>query len=252
MVSFGFLGTPTTIPLEEYTLLAKFGFNSLGNITDNYHNEHYVFLPSVYGNNIPNSEKKVTNICRFLNVDAVVEPGLNSILNINLKADVVILHDKQATFFQAKSSQEGLNTYKDRYFKRELDPFYSKRGNSKFFKEKVGLQETYKAPGAIYLTTKYGDSSLPKFLREFSDWIGFSINEDYDKLLQVLLRAREPISSKVLQKVFHDSYVMERVTHWGSIYPINVKDGYVQLRRQIPPEREAGRASSKERNTCTR
>lgn len=231
MVSFGFLGTPTTISIEEYQVLASFGFNSLGEISDNYHNEHYVFLPSVYGSSIPNSEKKVTNVCRFLEVDAIVEPGINSVLNITLKADVVILHGAMATYFQAKSSIEGLQIYESRYFGRKLNPFYKKGEKYQEFKDRSMLQQTYDAPGAIYLNTKYGDSSLPKFLREFSEWINLPVKEDYNKILQVLLRATKPLSAKVLQKVFHDSYVMERVTHWGSIYPINVKDGYVQLRQ---------------------
>lgn len=233
MVSFGFLGTPTTISIKEYQMLAKFGFNAQGQISDNFHNKHYAFLPDVSRKSLPNSEKKVTNICRFLNVDTIVEPGVNSILNITLKADVVILHGEYATYFQAKSSIEGMENYQTKYFGMSLSPFYQKGGRYQDFKEKSELSESYPAPGALYLNTKYGDSSLPKFLRKFSEWVNIPVKEDYQKLLTVMLRATKPLSAKILEQAFRsDSYVMERVTHWGTIYPIDIKDGYVQLRRQ--------------------
>ena len=248
MVSFGFLGTPTTVSFKEYQILSGFGFNPVGDISNNFHNEHYVFLPSVYKRNTRNSEKKITNICRFLDADAIVESGVNSVLNIKLKADIVILHGKLATYFQAKSSPEGLQSYETKYFGKQLKPFSS---TCPQYKGRTNLQESYGAPGGVYLNTQYGDSSLPKFLREFSEWAGLSIKEDYNKLLQVLLKAKQPISSKVLQKVFHDSYVMERVTQWGSIYPINVSEGYVQLKRQ-KSGREAGRTETSESYTYSR
>lgn len=248
MASFEFLGTPKTISLKEYQILSGFGFNLVGDISDNFHNEHYVFLPSVYKRDSYNSEKKITNICRFLDVDAIVESGVNSVLNIKLKADIVILHGDSATYFQAKSSTEGLQRYETKYFGKQLKPFSL---TCPQYKGRANLQESYEAPGGVYLNTQYGESSLPKFLREFSEWVGFSIKGDYDKLLQVLLKAKQPISSRVLQKVFHDSYVMERVTQWGSIYPINVSEGYVQLRRQRSG-REAGRTGTSKSYTCSR
>lgn len=248
MASFGFLGTPKTISIKEYRILSRFGFNMVGDISDNFHNQHYVFDLSGYEARTFNSEKRIVNICRFLDAKTVVESGINSLLNVKLKADVIILNGDKATYFQAKSSTEGLETYRTKYFGRQLYPFSS---TCPQYKGRANLDETYEAPGAVYLNTKYGDFSLSEFLREFSDWIGFSIKEDYNKLLQFLLKAKQPVSSKVLTKLFHDSHVMERVTQIGSIYPINVKEGYVQLRRQRP-KREAGRTSSKERNTCTR
>lgn len=248
MVSFGFLGTPKTISLKEYQILSRFGFNLVGDISDNFHNEHYVF--DLRGSDVRTfkSEKKIVNVCRFLDAESVVESGVNSVLNIKLKADVVILHGDLATYFQAKSSTEGLQSYETKYFGKQLKPFSLACPQ---YKGRANLQESYEAPGAVYLNTQYGESSLPKFLREFSEWVGFSIKEDYDKLLQVLLKAKQPISSKVLQKVFHDSYIMERVTQWGSIYPINVSEGYVQLKRQRPG-REAGRIETSESLTYSR
>lgn len=231
MVSYGFLGTPLTIPIKEYKILAKFGFNLVGDISDNFHNVHYVFLPSVYKKNTLNSEKKVTNICKFLEVDAIVESGVNSILNTRLKADVVILHGEFATYFQAKSSLEGLQSYQAKYLNKQLHPFSK---NCPQHKGRVNLQNTYDAPGVVYLNTKYGESSLPKFLEEFSKWVNLPVKADYDKLLQILLRTEKPLSLKVLQKVLHDADVMERVSHWGSIYPINIAGGYVQLKKQRP------------------
>ena len=251
MVSFGFLGTPKTISIGEYEMLAKFGLNSLAEVTDDFHNRHYVFRPDVYAKEKINTEKKVTNISKFLSVDLVVESGVNSILNTNVKADVILLHGKSATYFQSKSSEEGLQGYKSKYFGKRLYPFYQKGERYQNFEEKSKLQKSYDAPGAVYLNTRYGESSLPKFLKEFSDWVGLSIKADYDKLLQVLLRAEKPLSSKILQKVFHDSYVMEKVTHWGTIYPISVSGGYVQLKRQRPG-REASRIETSESHTCLR
>lgn len=250
MVSFGFLGEPKTITFEEYQMLAKFGLNSLAEVTDNFHNRHYIFRPNIYGKEKLNTEKKVTNVTRFLEADLVVESGINSVLNTNLKADVIIIHGggKLATYFQSKSSAVGLQKYNEKYFGMKLNPFYQKGEKYEDFEERTRLQESYEAPGAVYLNTA-GENTLPEFLKKFSDWVGLPVKEDYQKLLNVLLTATKPISSKILQKVFHDSSVMEKVTHLGTIHSINVSDGYVQLRKQRP-RKETGRTGTSESYTC--
>lgn len=252
MVSFGFLGTPKTVSTEEYEMLAKFGLNSLAEVTNNFHNRHYVFRPNIYEKVKVNTEKKVTNISKFLEVELVVESGVNSILNTNLKADVILIHGggKLATYFQSKSSETGLLRYKEKYLGMELDPFYQKGEKYNDFEERNQLQGSYEAPGAVYLSTD-GENTLPEFLKEFSDWVGLPVKEDYQKLLNVLLAATKPLSSKILQKVFRDAYIMGKVTHLATIHSINVSEGYVQLRRQRPG-REAGRTGTSESYTCTR
>lgn len=243
MVSFGFLGTPKTISIEEYEMLAKFGLNSLAEVTDSFHNRHYVFRPNIYKKVKVNTEKKVTNISKFLEVDLVVESGVNSILNTNLKADVILIHGggKLATYFQSKSSDTGLQKYKEKYLGMELDPFYQKGEKYNDFEERNQLQKKYEAPGAVYLSTD-GKNTLPEFLKEFSEWVDLPVKEDYQKLLNVLLAATKPLSSKILQRVFHDSNVMEKVTHLGTIHFIDVSEGYVQLKR---------RKAKAESNTCS-
>lgn len=232
MVSFGFTGTPNIISLEEYQGLSRFGFNSVGDISEEFHNNHYVFLPGVYGSYLPGNEKRVTNICKFLKVDSVVEPGQNSILNITLKADVVLIYGDKVVYFQAKSSIDGANKYAEKYLGRSLNPLFNKLDafrSPKDLSEQVqkipNAKESYLAPGVVYLNTKYGDSTLPIFLKEFSEWIDIPVREDYQKLLGVIQKSPKPLSIRVLQKIFHDSNVMRSVTHLSSIYPINIVQG---------------------------
>ncbi len=224
MVSFGFKGTPNVISLEEYESLSKFGFNSIGDISEKFHNNHYVFLPGAYGSYLPGNEKKITNICKFLKVDSVVEPGQNSILNITLKADIVLICGDKVVYFQAKSSMMGANSYTSKYADSQLNPFFSKP-NDKQPPLVLSIKESYPAPGVVYLNIKHGDSSLPIFLKEFSEWINIPVRDDYQKLLGVIQKSTKPLSIRVLQKIFHDSNVMRSVTHLSSIYPINIVQG---------------------------
>lgn len=245
MVSFGFAGTPNVISLKEYQSLSRFGFNPVGDISEIFHNKHYVFLPHGKENRTRNSEKKVTNICKFLKVDSIVEPGQNSILNITLKADVVIISGDKVFYFQAKSSVEGVNKYLTKYSGKELSPLHnkvdkyrSKKNLDEQIQEIPNAKERYPAPGVVYLNTKYGDSSLPTFLKEFSQWLDLPIREDYQKLLGVIRNSPKPLSIRVLQKVFHDNNVMRSVTHLSSIHPISVVQGdcvyYVRQKERQP------------------
>ena len=232
MASFGFSGTPNVISLKEYQSLSRFGFNSVGDISEVFHNVHYIFLADGKEDRTRNSEKKVTNICKFLEVKSVVEPGQNSVLNIALKADVVVISADKVVYFQAKSSLEGVNKYLAKYSGKELSPLYNKLDEYRS-KKNLGEQirhipkakERYYAPGVVYLNTKYGNSTLPMFLKEFSDWIGIPVREDYQKLLGIMQKSPKPLSMRVLQKIFHDSNVMRSVTHLSSIYPISVVQG---------------------------
>ena len=238
MVSFGFAGTPNIIDLEEYQSLSRYGFNSAGDISEEFHNRHYVFLPGVYGSYLPGNEKRVTNICKFLKADSVVETGLNSILNITLKADVVVIYGNKAVYFQAKSSLAGMSSYLTKYEGRKLKPLFNK-GDIYRSKEQIrqipNTEESYSAPGCVYLNMKNGDSTLPQFLKEFSKWVGLPVREDYQKLLGVIRNSPKPLSIKVLQKISHDNNVMRSVTHLSSIYPINIVQGdcvhYVRQRQ---------------------
>ena len=245
MVSFGFSGTPNTISLQEYQSLSKLGFNSLGDISEVFHNDRYVFLPGDFGCYLPGNEKKVTNICKFLKVDSVIETGQNSILNINLKADIVIICDNTVVYFQAKSSLEGARNYLKKYSGRQIKPFFNKKDRYRTNEELRGqirgipdVKESYPAPGVVYLDTKSGDSTLPMFLKEFSEWIGLPVREDYQKLLGVIQKCPKPLSIRVLQKVFHDNNVMKSVTHLSSIHPISIVQGdcvyYAKQKEKLP------------------
>jgi hypothetical protein len=225
MVSFGFTGTPNVIGLEEYQSLSRFGFDSVGDISEKFQNDYYVFLPSGYGGHLPNNEKKVTNICRFLEVDSVVEPGQNSILNINLKADVVLICGDKVVYFQAKSSMVGASKYIEKYANWQLNPFFSRSSDNILEEQFRHIKESYLAPGVVYLDTKHGASTLPTFLKEFSEWIGIPVRDGYQKLLGVIQKSPKPISIRVLQKIFHDSNVMKSVTHLSSIHPISIVQG---------------------------
>lgn len=245
MVSFGFTGTPNVISLKEYQSLSRFGFNPLGDISEIFHNVHYVLLADGKEDRTKNSEKKVTNICKFLKVNSIVEPGQNSVLNIALKADVILISAEKVIYFQAKSSVEGVNKYLAKYSGKELSPLYNKLDEYRS-KKNLGEQirhipkakESYPAPGVVYLNTKYGDSTLPMFLKEFSEWIGLPVREDYQKLLGVIQKSPKPLSIRVLQKVFHDNNVMRSVTHLSSIHPISVVQGdcvyYVRQKEREP------------------
>ena len=245
MVSFGFSGTPNTISLQEYQSLSKLGFNSLGYISEVFHNDHYIFLPGNYGGDLPNNEKKVTNICRFLEVDSIIEPGQNSILNITLKADIVVICDNKVIYFQAKSSLEGARNYLEKYSGRQLKPLFNKKDRyrtkeelRKQIREIPGVKDSYSAPGVVYLNTKSGDSTLPIFLKEFSEWVNLPVREDYQKLLGVIQNSSKPLSVRILQKVFGDNNVMKSVTHLSSIHPINIVQGdcvcYVKQKEKQP------------------
>lgn len=245
MVSFGFSGTPNVISLKEYQSLSRFGFNPVGDISEVFHNRHYVFLPGKYGNYLPGNEKRVTNICKFLEVDSVVEPGQNSILNITLKADIVIICGEKVVYFQAKSSLEGVKSYLQTYSGRQLNPLFNKKDKyrsnkelSEQIQEIPDVRESYPAPGVVYLSIKSGDSTLPMFLKEFSEWVGLPVRDDYQKLLGVIQKSSKPLSVRVLQKIFHDSNVMRSVTHLSSIHPISVVQGdcvyYVRQKERQP------------------
>ena len=240
MVSFGFAGTPNTIGLEEYQSLSRYGFNSVGDISEEFHNRHYVFLPGVYGSYLPGNERRVTNICKFLEADSVIETGLNSILNITLKADVVVICENKAVYFQAKSSLTGMNCYSAKYSGRQLNPLFHKGDvyRKKQIRQIPDAKESYSAPGCVYLSMKEGDSTLPQFLKEFSKWVGLPVREDYQKLLEVISNSPKPLSIRVLQKISHDNNVMRSVTHLSSIYPINIVQGdcvhYVRQKDRQP------------------
>ena len=245
MVSFGFSGTPNTISLQEYQSLSKLGFNSLGDISEVFHNDHYVFLPGEWGCCIPNNEKKVTNICKFLKVDSVIEPGQNSILNVTLKADIVVISDNKVIYFQTKSSLYGARKYLEKYSGRQLKPLFNKKDRYRTkeelreqIREIPGVKESYSAPGVVYLNTKSEGSTLPIFLKEFSEWVNLPVREDYQKLLGVIQNSSKPLSVRILQKVFGDSNVMKSVTHLGSIHPINIVQGdcvyYVKQKEKLP------------------
>jgi|SRR4028118_642130 hypothetical protein len=240
MVSFGFAGTPNIIDLEEYQSLSRYGFNSVGDISEEFHNRHYVFLPGVYGSYLPGNEKRVTNICKFLKADSVVETGLNSILNITLKADVAVICGNKAVYFQAKSSLAGMNCYLTKYSGRQLKPLFNKgdiyrKGQ---IRQIPNIKESYSAPGCVYLSMKDGDFTLPQFLKEFSKWVGLPVRDDYQKLLGVIRNSPKPLSIRVLQKISHDNNVMRSVTHLSSIYPINIVQGdcvhYVRQKERQP------------------
>lgn len=229
MVSFGFIGKPTTISLQEFKTLECLGFNEKGELTTEFHNDFYVFMylgGSDYGTIFSTSEKKVSNVCRFLTLDSVVEPGINSLLNISLKADIVLVHRDSATFFQVKSSIEGMKKYQEKYLGKQLSTSGFKES---VFNQLPNIPDSYLAPGCMYLNSKQGEETLPTFLNALSEWLNIPLNPEYDKILKVLSNAKTPYPVKVLQRIFNDKEIMVKVDQCRSIHPIRVVNGYVQL-----------------------
>lgn len=230
MVSFGFIGKPSTISLQDFKVLESLGFNEKGELTTEFHNEFYVFMylrGNEYGTISNTSEKKVSNVCRFLKINSVIEPGLNSLLNIVLKADIALVHNKCVTFFQVKSSLEGMKKYQEKYLGKHFSASGFKRSS---FNNLPNLAENYLAPGCIYLNTK-GEETLPTFLAALSEWVEIPINEEYNNILKVLANATTPYPVKTLERIFNDKEIMVKVDQCRSIHPITVTNGYVQLRK---------------------
>lgn len=224
MVSFGFYGSPTTIPLKEYSSLANLGFDDTGFISESFHSDYYIF-----GEYIPlNTEKKVINICKFLQVDRVDVPRMNSLMDTNLKGDAVLIHGEFATFFQAKSSLRVLELYKKKYGNKELNPYFSKRNYN--YDHLPRVQKSYLAPGAVYLDVTQGNQSLSQFLWEFSKWSNIPIKEEYKTLLSILLKSKKPLAIKTLETILGTKEIVSRVAQLKTIYPITFMDGYVQIK----------------------
>lgn len=230
MVSFGFYGKPSILSFEEYKVLAKYGFNEQGEISEEFQNEFYV-LPHI-AITFPSNEKKVTNVCRFLDADWVKESPLNSVLDGNLKIDIAVGKGDLVFCFQSKSSLLGLEMYKEKYIAKQLDPFYCRKTCSSR-KDLPKIKDRYSAPGAVYLSIRDGTCSLPLFLSELSTWLGIPIRNEYQKLWEILKKQPKHISVETLGMILKDRKETPKyVSQMGTIYPIDFKEGYVRLRRQ--------------------
>jgi len=230
-VSYGFIGSPLILDLEEYEVLASLSVIEGGKIirgfTAGEEDEVYFLLSD---NNHPTltTEKKVWNICRFLNADRVINTKLNSIFNLYLKVDVVIIYKEKALCFQTKSSLFRARQYEDKWLGKDLDPYGI--GRSEYEREKLPkVADSYVAPGVVYLDVTKGNKSLFSFLMEMSKWLGIEIQEDYIKILKYLWSMSKPIHMTTLERAFKSKSISSEISKLGGICPIVVDRGFVYL-----------------------
>jgi hypothetical protein len=157
---------------------------------------------------------------------------LNSVLNTNLKIDVILKKGDLIKGFQAKSSYRNCINYLGKYEGRYLDPYYCVF--AKKYRVEVAPLSSYEftAPGVTYLSIKGKGSSMSKYLWELSKWLEIPIKEEYKQLLGILLKAEKPLAIRTLEKVLHTKNVAKWTTDLQTIYPISIRNGDVQLKRQ--------------------
>jgi hypothetical protein len=227
-VSYGFIGSPLILDLEEYETLATLGVQEGGKIVQNFEAEEEIyFLAALNNHPTLNTEKKCLNICRFLNADKVISTKLNSILNLNLKVDIVVIYQGKALCFQAKSSLSGARKYEDHWLNKKLNPYYKRSENCQRILPK--LPDMYIAPGVVYLDVTCGNKSLFSFLMEMSKWLGIEVQEDYIKILKYLWSMSKPIHMTTLERAFKSKSISSEISKLGGICPIVVNQGFVYL-----------------------
>ena len=229
MVSFGFYGKAVKIKLSDFEVLRHLGFQENKTIGKEYHNDYYV-LP--VQNNTPNksNELKIVNVCRFLDAE-VYETGVNSVLNINLKIDVLLRKGDNIWGFQAKSSAKSCNGYLAKYENKKLDPFYRAEGK----KYKVDLTSyEFEAPGVSYLNIK-GESHVSQYLSNLSKWLKIPVKREYVDLITLLRRRPGDLYSiDTLRRILNtDSReIVNRIAQAKTIFPIQWDNQYVSIRQR--------------------
>ena len=235
MASFGFFGSPLILDIEEYETLSDIGVIESGKIVKGFSSgeeDEVYFLASHSNNPTLNTEKKVFNVCRFLNADKVISTKLNSIFNLNLKVDVVVIYQGKALCFQAKSSLSGARRYEEDWLGRNLDPYH--RGQLGCRKTLPQVADTYTAPGVAYLDVTSGNKSLFSFLMAISKWLGIKPQEEYLNILKVLWKFSKPVEMSTLERIVRSKGVALKVSELGGICPITVSKGYVYLNGKRP------------------
>ena len=229
-VSYGFIGLPLILDLEEYETLASLSVIEGGKIIRGFvagEEDEAYFLGNFSNTPTFSTEKKVVNVCRFLNADKVISTRLNSILNLNLKVDVVVIYQGKALCFQAKTSISGARQHEDKWLGKKLNPYHKRPQDCKEVLPKVA--ESYISPGVVYLDVSYGNKSLFSFLIEMSKWLGIEVQEDYIKILKYLWSMSKPIHMTTLERAFKSKSISSEISKLGGICPIVVDRGFVYL-----------------------
>lgn len=233
MVSFGFYHKPTVISLEEYNILSSIGLEDDGSISHNYvpNNDYFMFLGRKVGTEQGiRTEKQILNACKLLQVDKdkVLRTPKNSILRLRLRANIVIKKGDEVFYFQTKAGEVAANEYVVKYVGRKAGIYF--RNDNKEDKPD-GIEDSYLAPGVIYLNTTYGDDTLALFLSELSTWLNCPVQKKYPTLIAFLRTkaTKKHVTSQVLESIFGRD-AMETVSGLSVFYPIEMESGYVRLK----------------------
>lgn len=234
-VSFGFFGTPLVLDIEEYETLSNLGVIEGGKIVRGFSTDEkddVYFLASLSNHPNLNTEKKVFNVCKFLNAEKVISTQVHSILNLNLKVDVVVIYQGKALCFQAKSSLSGARRHEESWLGKNLDPYY--RGQLDSRKTLPKVAESYVAPGVAYLDVTRGNESLFSFLIAMSKWLNIEVQEEYIKILKFLWSTSKPLAMVTLERAFKSKGISSKISELGGICPIIQRNGYVYLNGKRP------------------
>lgn len=240
-VSYGFIGSPLILDLEEYETLCNLSVIEGGKIIKGFvaGEEDEVYFLGSFSSGRPslNTERKVFNVCKFLNAERVVNTRLNSILNLHLKIDVVVIYQGKALCFQAKSSRSGAKDHQKKYGGKNLNPYYKAQLDSRNLLPKVA--DSYIAPGVTYLDVTKGNESLFSFLMAISKWLEIKPQEEYLDILKTLWRFSKPVEISTLESIVKSKKVSLRLAELKGICPISLNEGYVYLNGKRP-ERKVG------------
>lgn len=231
MVSFGFYHKPTVISLEEYNILSSIGLEDDGSISHNYvpQNDYFMFLGRKVGTEQgERAEKQILNACKLLQVDKVLRTPKNSILRLRLRANIIVKKGDKVFYFQTKAGEVAATEYVDKYIGRRAGIYF--RNDSKGDKPD-GIEDSYLAPGVMYLNTTYGDDTLALFLSELSTWLNCPVQKKYQTLIAFLRTkaTKKHVTSQVLESIFGRD-VMQTVSGLKVFYPIEMEGGYVRLK----------------------
>lgn len=234
-VSFGFFGSPLILDIEEYETLANLSVIEGGKIVRGFtaeEEDEVYFLGRSSNTPTLSTEKKVFNVCKFLNADRVISTRLNSILNLHLKIDVVVIYQEKALCFQAKSSKDGAKKHQKVYEGKNLNPYH--RGQLDCRKTLPKVADSYVAPGVAYLDVTKGNESLFSFLMAISKWLEIKPQEEYLDILKTLWRFSKPVEISTLESIVKSREVSLRLAELKGICPISLNKGYVYLNGKRP------------------
>lgn len=233
MVSFGFYHKPTCISSEEYNVLSTIGLEEDGSISHKYipQNDYFMFLGRKVGTEQGlRAEKQILNACKLLQVDKVLRTPKNSILRLRLRANIVVMKEDRVFYFQTKSGEVAATEYADSCEGRNVGIYFRKDCKES---KPEGIEDSYPAPGVVYLNTTYGEDTLALFLSELSTWLNCPVKKKYQILMTYLQdkAAKKHITSQTLEAIFGRE-VMKTVSELNVFYPIDMEGGYVRLKTE--------------------